>query len=129
MPTPNEAAAYIASLVSALKTGDKSIVKLKKSALERIGTILTGLQVASTPRFRKTLNISDEAYQKLVSGLRTTPGAADYAVKIGSRLPSVRTEYVDGVSKFSKNAPEIQTEFLKKLETLQSSVGGSSPPK
>lgn len=129
MPAQNEATAYITSLINALKKGDESITKLKKTALERIGTILTGLHVASIPRFRKTLNISDADYQKLVTGLRTTSGAADYAAKIGSRLPSVRTEHINGISGFSKSQPEIQTEYLKKLEQLQASVGGNSPPK
>lgn len=129
MPAPNEATAYITSLINALKKGDESISKMKKKAVERVGTILTGLHVASIPRFRKTLNISDESYQKLVNGLRTTPGAADYAVKIGSRLPSVRTEHINGITGFGKAQPQVQADYIKKLEQLQASIGGSTPPK
>jgi hypothetical protein len=118
----SEAGQYIDKLAGALKRDPASVSDAKKQTIERVASILTGLYVLSNKNFRKTLKVSDEKFNQVIAGLSSTPGAAGYTIKAGSRLPSILKVHTDSLKKFSSMKPAEQQAYVDKLKTLYDTV-------
>jgi hypothetical protein len=120
----NEATDYIDKLAGALKRDPESIGKLNQKKIERIAQILTGLYVASNEKFRKTLKIPDSKFETVITGLKSTPGAATFTAEIGKRLPSMLSQHKEAIQSFSKMDQQQKEQYISKLETLYKTVAG-----
>jgi len=94
----------------------------KKQLREKIATIVTGLYVLSKPTFRKSVEIDDATYRKILAQLTSNKAAAHHVMTAGARLPSMQTTLLTKLGKLDKLPQGEQKALVAQLKSIHDSL-------